>query len=172
MPYHTDDDSNTYLAFFGNAENSCSIIPKSFSDPLVHQKISLLIYCCNLEKLLCRSNPKNIFCSSLSFLIFAVEGFAASVASVSDLFFTIILFLGVICFFVFPAFFTFFARGVLESAGLCFVPSKFLCLRRTFTYFTCWNCVWEESDHIYSWPRIARTGTCSCWTTLCYYKTF
>ena len=30
-PYHTDDDPNTYLAFFGNAENSCSTILKSFS---------------------------------------------------------------------------------------------------------------------------------------------
>ena len=82
----------------------------------VVKKIFLLIYCRNLKKLFVQVQPKEHFLFLFGFLIFAVEGFVATIACAPDLCFTVTLFLRAIYFFIFPAFFILFIRGVLVSS--------------------------------------------------------
>ena len=88
----------------------------------------------NLQKLFVQIQPQEYFLFLLVFFDLCSGGLCCICCFRVRSFFHNNPLFGVICFFVFPAFFTFFARGVLESAGLCFVPSKFLCLRRTYGY--------------------------------------
>ena len=77
---------------FWNAENSSSIILKSFSTLLFIKRFPSRSTAATWRNFLCRSNTKNIFCS-LDFLIFAVEGFVTAIVYVLDLCFTTTLFL-------------------------------------------------------------------------------
>ena len=132
-PCRADDDSSIYLAFSGNAENICSIIQVVFN-PLVRQKISFLIYCYDLKKLFVQVQPKEYFLFLLGFFDTCNRDFVAAAACVPDLCSTAALFLRIICFSVFPVFFTLFARGVLKPVGLCFALFKFRCLLCTYGY--------------------------------------
>ena len=90
------------------------------------------------------------------FLIFA-EGFVVVVACALNLCFTTALFLRIICFFVFPAFFTLFVRDVLESLPVYALRhlNFFVCFAHTVTRsflqpespFCSASCVWTFAPH-------------------------
>ena len=134
-PYHTDDDSRRILHPLEMLQilGDCS---KVVGYPFVHQQCPVLIHCGHLEELLVQVYPKNVFCSSLTFLIFLAGGFAATTACALDCPFTEMLFLWLICSFASPAFFSFLAGDVPGSPALCRVPSKLPCLCRTYGYVT------------------------------------
>ena len=73
-------------------QSSCS--SKDFPPDLLPQS----------EGIFCAGPTRKIFLNLPSFLIFAVESFAATIACAPDLCFTAVLFLRAICFFVFPPF--------------------------------------------------------------------
>ena len=101
---------------------------------LVHQKIFLLIYCCNLKKLFVQVQPEEYFLF-LPGLFDLCRGFCYGCClRAKSLFHNGTIFEGnlFLCFsrLLHPL----CTRYLRESVGLCFVPSKFLCLFRTYGY--------------------------------------